>query len=103
MGCCCITGSSCRKLLRLNTKNRQLIILSLTPNPFFMEFQLIDHDYIQLNQLLKLLGLVDTGGEANQRIVDGEVIVNKEVEYQKRKKLRPGDSVLFNKVTIVVK
>ena len=68
-----------------------------------MEFKLIDHDYIQLNQLLKLLGLVDTGGEANQRIVDGEVIVNKEVEYQKRKKLRPGDSVLFNKVTIVVK
>jgi ribosome-associated protein len=61
-----------------------------------MEFELIDHEYIQLNQLLKLLGLVDTGGEANQRIVDGEVKVNNEIEYQKRKKLRQGDVVLFN-------
>lgn len=33
-----------------------------------MEFELIDHEYIQLNQLLKLLGFVETGGEANQRI-----------------------------------
>jgi ribosome-associated protein len=67
-----------------------------------MEFELIDHEYIQLNQLLKLLGLVDTGGEANQRIVDGEVIVNKEVEYQKRKKLRKGDSILFDRKLITI-
>jgi len=60
-----------------------------------MEFELIGHEYIQLNQLLKLMGLVDTGGEANQRIVDGEVIVNNQVEYQKRKKLRIGDVVEF--------
>lgn len=68
-----------------------------------MEFELTGHEYIQLNQLLKLLGLVDTGGEANQRIVDGEVIVNNEVEYQKRKKLRPGDVVKFQKQLIVIK
>jgi len=60
-----------------------------------MQFELIGHEYIQLNQLLKLMGLVDTGGEANQRIVDGEVIVNNQVEYQKRKKLRIGDVVEF--------
>jgi ribosome-associated protein len=68
-----------------------------------MEFELIDHDYIQLNQLLKRLGLVDTGGEANQRIVDGEVIVNSEIEYQKRKKLRSGDVILFDKKKITIK
>ena len=68
-----------------------------------MQFELIDHEYIQLNQLLKLLGLVETGGEANQRIIDGEVIVNKEVEYQKRKKLRQGDVVVFMKKTITIK
>jgi ribosome-associated protein len=68
-----------------------------------MEFELIDHEYIQLNQLLKLLGLVDTGGDANQRIVDGEVKVNNEVEYQKRKKLRAGDVVNFNKLLIKIK
>jgi len=68
-----------------------------------MEFELIDHEYIQLNQLLKLLGLVDTGGEANQRIVDGEVKVNNVVEYQKRKKLRTGDSIFFNGKLITIK
>ena len=68
-----------------------------------MEFELIDHEYIQLNQLLKLLGLVETGGEANPRIVDGEVVVNKEVEYQKRKKLRPGDIIIFQKKSITIK
>ena len=74
-----------------------------TLNPkTFMEFELIDHEYIQLNQLLKLLGLVDTGGEANQRIMDGEVTVNKVVEYQKRKKLRPGDIIVYNKIIIKI-
>jgi len=68
-----------------------------------MEFELIDHEYIQLNQLLKILGLVDSGGEANQRIVDGEVKVNNAVEYQKRKKLRQGDVILFNKQVITIK
>jgi len=68
-----------------------------------MDFELSDHDYIQLNQLLKLLGLVDTGGEANQRIVDGEVLVNNEIEYQKRKKLRSGDVILFDKKKILIK
>jgi ribosome-associated protein len=60
------------------------------------EFKIQDgYEYIQLNQLLKMLGLVDTGGEANQRILNGEVIVNDAVEIQKRKKLRPGDKVEF--------
>jgi ribosome-associated protein len=68
-----------------------------------MEFKLIDHEYIQLNQLLKLLGLVETGGEANQRIVDGEIKVNDTVEYQKRKKLRRGDVVLFNRNVIIIR
>lgn len=67
-----------------------------------MEFELIDHEYIQLNQLLKLLGLVDTGGIANQRIVDGEVKVNNVVEYQKRKKLRKGDVVVFDRKLITI-
>ena len=60
------------------------------------EFKIQDgFEYIQLNQLLKLLGLVDSGGEANQRILNGEVIVNNCVEIQKRKKLRSGDKIEF--------
>lgn len=60
------------------------------------------HEYIQLNQLLKLLNLVESGGEANQVITDGEVLVNNLTETQKRKKLRPGDSVSFAGQTIEI-
>lgn len=65
-----------------------------------MNFELIDHEYIQLNQLLKLLGLVETGGEANQLITEGVVKVNEVTELQKRKKLRSGDTVTFDGKTI---
>lgn len=60
------------------------------------------YEYIQLNQLLKLLNLVETGGEANQVIVDGEVFVNNIQEDRKRMKLFPGDIVEFRGQTIEI-
>jgi len=67
-----------------------------------MTFQLTDHDHIPLNNLLKVLNLVETGGEANIRITDGELKVNGQIETQKRKKLRPGDVVEFQKQKITI-
>lgn len=58
-----------------------------------MEFELEGSEYIELNKLLKILNLAESGGEANFRITEGEIIVNKQVELQKRKKLRAGDIV----------
>lgn len=55
-----------------------------------------NQEFIELNKLLKLLGLVGTGGEANMRIVDGEVMVNGEEDTRKRRKLRSGDKVEFD-------
>ena len=68
-----------------------------------IEFELQGHEFIPLNNLLKLLNLVQSGGEANQRIVEGEVKVNDMVETQKRKKIRIGDKVQFDKSTILIK
>lgn len=51
------------------------------------------YQFIQLNQLLKLLSIAETGGIANQMITNGEVLVNGNVEIQKRKKLFPGDKI----------
>lgn len=65
-------------------------------------FQLDGQDHIQLNNLLKLLHLVGTGGEAHIRIDNGEVRVNGAVETQRRKKLRIGDEVVFGKTTISI-
>jgi ribosome-associated protein len=58
-------------------------------------FELHGQEFIELNKMLKLLGLVETGGEANIMIESGEVTVNGEVETRKRKKLRSGENVNF--------
>lgn len=53
-------------------------------------------DYIPLDKLLKLKGLVGTGGEAHIRIDLGEVSVDGSIEKQRRKKLHPGAVVEFD-------
>lgn len=68
-----------------------------------LEFELRGHDFIPLNDLLKILRLVGTGGEANIRISEGEVLVNGAVETQKRKKLRAGDVVEFDGREVTIK
>ncbi|MDB5257859.1 MAG: hypothetical protein JWM14_2554 [Chitinophagaceae bacterium] len=67
------------------------------------EFQLTDYDFIELNKLMKIMGLVNTGGEANVRITNQEVKVNNVIEIQKRKKLRSGDVVTFETHQIFIK
>lgn len=59
-------------------------------------------EYIELNKLLKLTHLVETGGEANICIENGEVIVNGVVETRKRNKLRDGYVVEFRDQKIVI-
>lgn len=48
---------------------------------------------LRLGQLLKLLGLVDTGGAARSLLDSGEVRVNGEVETRRGRQLAPGDVV----------
>jgi len=67
------------------------------------EFQLSGHEYIELNKLLKLMRLVESGGMANVVIEEGLVMVNGATELQKRKKLRVGDKVEFEDAEIVIK
>ncbi|HOA15346.1 MAG TPA: S4 domain-containing protein YaaA [Bacillota bacterium] len=55
----------------------------------------ISTEYIQLDQLLKWAGLVMTGGEAKENIIQGKVSVNGEVETRRGRKLREGDVVAF--------
>ncbi len=59
------------------------------------EFALNNREYIELNNLLKVLGLCDTGGMAKAAIAEGHVRVNGSVELRKRCKLRKGDKVAF--------
>lgn len=68
-----------------------------------IEFELESQEFIELNKLLKLLNLVETGGEAKMCIELGEVRVNGQVEYRKRNKLRTGDRVEFRGRQIHIK
>jgi ribosome-associated protein len=60
-----------------------------------MIFRLAD-GYIELYKLLKVVNLVATGGHGKMVIENGEVILNGEVEYRKRAKIRKGDKISFN-------
>ncbi len=57
-------------------------------------------DHIQLDQLLKATGLVESGGAAHAAIADGLVQVDGRYETRKRAKLRPGQVVVFYGQTV---
>jgi len=61
-----------------------------------------DENSIQLDQFLKLKGLVQSGGEAKHVIRDGVVSVNGELETRRGRKLKTGDSVKFQDQTFTV-
>jgi ribosome-associated protein len=52
-----------------------------------------NHDAIQLDQFLKLHGVVQSGGEAKHLIKSGDVLVNGQVEVRRGLKLKAGDVV----------
>ena len=56
----------------------------------------ITTEFIKLQDLLKLAGAVETGGQAKVLIQMGKVEVNGACCTQRGKKLRPGDVVAFD-------
>lgn len=61
-----------------------------------MQEIILRQEYIKLGQALKAAGLVESGAEAKEEILDGRVKVNGAVEHQRGKKLYDGDIVEFN-------
>lgn len=56
----------------------------------------LEEQPIELCNLLKLLDLVESGGQAKMLIADGYVALNGEICLQKRKKVYAGDTVEFD-------
>ena len=67
-----------------------------------METVSINTEYIKLDALLKYAALVGTGGEAKIAIAEGLVKVNGEVCTMRGKKIRPGDTVSFDRFELLV-
>jgi len=63
----------------------------------------IGGDMIRLGQFLKFSGLLDSGGDAKEAIIDGRVSVNDEEERRRGRQLRDGDLVAFEGRTVRVR
>jgi ribosome-associated protein len=66
-----------------------------------LEFEL-DRDFVELNQLLKLTGLCDSGGAGKQLVASGAVRVDGVVELRKTCKIHAGQVVTLDDVEIRV-
>ncbi len=66
-----------------------------------MTYQLKE-PYIELYKLIKVLDLVDSGGEAKQLIQNKFVLRNGEVETRKRAKITAGEIITIGDTTIEV-
>ncbi|MFT4177840.1 MAG: RNA-binding S4 domain-containing protein [Thermomonas sp.] len=66
-----------------------------------IDFEL-DRDFVELNQLLKLTGLCDSGGAGKQLVASGAVRVDGATELRKTAKIRAGQRVGLGDVEIRV-
>lgn len=57
-------------------------------------------EFIELNQLLKLVGVCDSGGAGKLLVAEGEVKVDGQTELRKTCKIRPGQTVTLSGVHI---
>lgn len=62
-----------------------------------------DEQYITLNVLLKITGLISTGGEAKIFLSNNDVYVNKELENRRGRKLYRDDVIKVNQDEFVIK
>ena len=66
-----------------------------------IDFEL-DRDFVELNQLLKLAGLCDSGGAGKQLVASGAVLVDGQREERKTAKIRAGQVVRVDDIEIRV-
>ncbi len=66
-----------------------------------IDFEL-DRDFVELNQLLKLTGLCDSGGAGKQLVASGAVQVDGQREDRKTAKIRAGQVVRVGNAEIRV-
>ncbi len=66
-----------------------------------LEFEL-DREHVELNQLLKLAGVADSGGQGKAIVASGAVSVDGAVELRKTAKIRAGQIVRLDDVEIRV-
>lgn len=59
----------------------------------------ISTDYITLGQLLKYASIIQSGGETKSFLLENKILVNKEADNRRGKKLYEGDEILIKQLT----
>ena len=62
----------------------------------------LNGEYVELNQLLKMVGLCDSGGAGKAMVAEGVVSVDGQLELRKTAKIRAGSVVSLGDVRISV-
>ncbi len=62
----------------------------------------LDGEYIEVNLLLKLVGICDSGGAGKMLVANGEVLVDGVPETRKTAKIRAGQKVTCGGIEILV-
>jgi ribosome-associated protein len=69
---------------------------------YCMEVFKLSTEYIQLLQLIKIQRWMNSGGEGKLLVDEGLIKVNGTVETRYRAKLRPGDVVEYDGMTVKI-
>jgi len=67
-----------------------------------LNFELQGREFIELNNLLKVTGMCESGGQAKMVISEGAVQVDGKTEKRKRCKIYQGQHVVFNGQSVSV-
>ena len=62
----------------------------------------LNGEFVELNQLLKLVGICDSGGAGKILVASGDVMVDGKVELRKTCKIRAGQVVSLDDIRIKV-
>ncbi len=62
----------------------------------------LNGEFVEVNQLLKLVGVVDSGGAGKNLVASGAVKVDGQPELRKTAKIRAGQTVSLGDVRITV-
>lgn len=75
----------------------------MTKNAGGIEDVFIGGDVIRLGQFLKFAGVLDSGGDVKEAIIDGFVTVNGEVDRRRGRQLHDGDVVGYEERRVRVR
>jgi len=88
--------------MRLNRVRSNVILPAMKRKPIQVHHFTLRDEHIELHNLLKIVGVADSGGQGKALVASGAVQVDDAPESRKTAKIRAGQKVTLDGVTIHV-